>query len=62
MSGVDYLDALVYGETKYLNKKYKVSNKTIEIIVERDEKLRIQSLLIKWLESKGLRHDISKGQ
>jgi hypothetical protein len=61
MSGVSHLDILVYGETVHLNKRYypKV-NRTENITIE--ERFKIQSLLVEWLEMKGLRHDIQIGK
>lgn len=60
MPGVKHLDILVFGETEHITEKYslKAFQKT-EIDIE--ERFRIQNLLVNWLESKGLRHDIQIG-
>ncbi|WP_088043307.1 hypothetical protein [Bacillus sp. EAC] len=60
MSGVPNLDVLIYGETKYINQRYySKDNQWREI--PNDESLRIQSLLVEWLNGRGLRHDIIVG-
>jgi hypothetical protein len=61
MSAVKEYDALVFGETEHINNRYFLSDYTIENI-HLDERLRIQKLLVEWLASKGMRHDISVGK
>lgn len=60
MSGVDYLDILIFGETKHIDKRYYINEQKVEII-QNEDRLRIQELLIKWLDEKGWRHDIMAG-
>jgi hypothetical protein len=60
MPGVDYLDVLVYGETQHIKRRYIPDNKQWEVI-SIDDRFRIQSLLVQWLLSKGLRHNIMIG-
>lgn len=60
MPGVDYLDILVYGETQHIERRYYLNDKRYEIIPVED-RFRIQALLVQWLKSKELRHDIDVG-
>jgi hypothetical protein len=61
MPGVDYLDILVFGETKHINKRYYIKERKAEIL-SFEERIMIQELLVKWLSEKGLKHDIVVGQ
>lgn len=61
MPGIDHLDILVYGETEFITKRYYPLENRIETISV-EERFRIQSLLVEWLASKGLRHDIQIGK
>lgn len=61
MSGLDYLDILVFGETKHINKRYYIKERKAEIL-SFEERIMIQELLVKWLSEKGLKHDIVVGQ
>jgi hypothetical protein len=61
MPGVKEYDVLVFGETEHLNKRYYASERRIESILL-DERFRIQNLLVEWLVSKGMLHDISVGK
>lgn len=61
MPGVDSLDVLVYGETKHIERRYSINDKSYEVIPLED-RFRIQNLLLQWLNSKGLRHDIEIGK
>jgi hypothetical protein len=61
MPGVDYLDVLVYGESQHIERRYYPEKKESEIIPLED-RFRIQSLLVKWLNKKRLRHDIKVGE
>ncbi|KRE61931.1 hypothetical protein [Paenibacillus sp. Soil750] len=54
-------DVLVFGETEHINKRYFLSERRSEII-PLDERFRIQKLLVEWLASRGMRHDISVGK
>lgn len=60
MPGVDHLDALIYGETKYLGKRYDLTHK-VSHSIDPEDRMRIQQLLIAWLALKGIRHDIAEG-
>lgn len=61
MPGVDYLDILVFGETKHIDKRYYIKEQKVEVI-QHEDRLRIQGLLVKWLAEKGWRHDIMIGE
>ncbi len=61
MPGVDYLDALVYGESRDINKRYFLKNHSIEVVTL-DDRLRIQELLVKWLLDNSIRHNICVGE
>lgn len=58
---MDYLDILVFGETKHINKRYYIEERKVEIL-SFEERIMIQESLMKWLSEKGLRHDIVGGQ
>ncbi|CAN7503734.1 hypothetical protein LJR153_003531 [Paenibacillus sp. LjRoot153] len=61
MPGVKEYDVLVFGETEHLNKRYYPIERRIEIM-PLDDRLRIQELLVQWLASRGMRHDINVGK
>ncbi|MFF2484256.1 hypothetical protein [Paenibacillus sp. NPDC058071] len=61
MPAVKDFDVLVFGETEHINKRYYMNKQRIEII-PLDDRLRIQNILVEWLASKGMRHDISVGK
>ena len=61
MPAVDYLDVLVFGETKHIENRYYLHKKTVEHLPF-EERLRIQKLLVDWLSERGCRHDINVGQ
>ncbi|MFZ5987731.1 MAG: hypothetical protein ACOYWZ_11480 [Bacillota bacterium] len=61
MPGGDYLDILVFGETKHIDKRYYIKEQKVEVI-QHEDRLRIQGLLVKWLAEKGWRHDIMIGE
>jgi len=61
MSATKEYDVLVFGETQHITKRYYPLEHRYEII-PLDERLRIQGLLVEWLESKGMRHDIKIGK
>jgi hypothetical protein len=61
MPGVEYLDILVFGETRHIQKRYYVEENKVETIPI-DERFKIQDMLVKWLASKGWRHDIKVGE
>jgi hypothetical protein len=60
MPAVDYLDILIFGETQHIDRRYVLYEKRVEII-STDDRYRIQTGLIKWLSTNGLRHDIKVG-
>lgn len=51
----------VFGETEHINNRNFLSDHMIENI-HLNERLRIQKLLVEWLASKGIRHDIRVGK
>ncbi|GAA0180874.1 hypothetical protein SH2C18_34930 [Clostridium sediminicola] len=57
MPGVEYLDVLVYGEIEHIKNRYCIDNNKWEVIAIED-RFRIQNLLVQWLNSKSLRHDV----
>ncbi|WP_239617927.1 hypothetical protein [Cohnella mopanensis] len=61
MPAVREYDVLVFGEAEHLNKRYFLSEQRIESI-PLDERLRIQKMLVDWLGSQGMRHDVSVGE
>ncbi|MFF2480709.1 hypothetical protein [Paenibacillus sp. NPDC058071] len=61
MPAVRDYDVLVFGETEHINKRYLLSERRVEII-PLDDRFRIQKLLVEWLASQGMRHDISVGK
>ncbi|NOU93110.1 hypothetical protein GC093_07685 [Paenibacillus sp. LMG 31456] len=61
MPAVKEYDVLVFGETKHINKRYYPNDQKVETIPT-EERFRIQHLLVDWLASKGMRHDINVGK
>lgn len=57
MPGVDYLDALVFGETEHIRKRYYPTNTEVQDLSQED-RIRIQRQLAIWLNDRGTRHDI----
>ena len=61
MPAVQNVDLLVFGEIEHITQKYHLKSREIKTI-EIEERLRIQNLLVDWLEQKNVKHDIQIGK
>jgi hypothetical protein len=49
------LDILIFGETKHIDKRYYIKEQIVEVI-KYEDRVRIQGLLVKWLDERGWRY------
>jgi hypothetical protein len=57
MPAVKHLDILIYGEPRFICKRYNFKNRRVEKLTI-EQGLRIHKLLVDWLTEQQIRHDI----